>query len=104
MAANSKITNFGYSIAIVGIVVFQHSNSDFTKLRVPDPLVHMVPSNETFRSRASTVSTAIVFLLLALVRTIFYTTLTANVHGTDATLERTQGTDDAELELIVDII
>ena len=58
MAAISKITNFGYSIAIVGIVVFQHSNSDFTKLRVPDSLVHVVPSNETFRSRASTVSTA----------------------------------------------
>ena len=56
MAAKSKITNFGYSIAIVGIVVFQHS--DFTKLRVPDPLVHVVPSNETFRSRASPVSTA----------------------------------------------
>ena len=53
MAANSKITNFGY-IAIVGIVIFQHSN----KLRVPDPLVHVVASNETFRSRASTVSTA----------------------------------------------
>ena len=46
--------NFGYSMAIVGIVVFQHSN----KLRVPDPLVHVVPSNETFRSRASTVYTA----------------------------------------------
>ena len=56
MAANSKTTNFGYSIAIVGIVVFQHSNSDFIKLRVPDPLVHVVPSNETFRSRASILS------------------------------------------------
>ena len=47
---------------------------------------------------------AIVFSLLALVRAIFYTTLTANVHGTDATLERMQGTNDAELEFIVDII
>ena len=41
---------------------------------------------------------AIVFSLLAVVRAIFYTTLTPNVHGTDATLERMQGTDDAELE------
>ena len=106
MAANSKIRNFGYSIAIVGIVIFQHSNSDFTKLRVPDTLVHVVPSNETFQSQASTFSTArchCVFIV-ALVRAIFYTTLTANVHGTDATLERMQGTDDAELEIIVNIV
>ena len=27
----------------MGIVVFQHSNSDIAKLRVPDPLVHVVP-------------------------------------------------------------
>ena len=58
MAANSKVTNFGYSIAIMGIVIFQHSNSYCNKFRVPDPLVHVVPLNETFRSRASTVSTA----------------------------------------------
>ena len=32
---------------------------------------------------------AIVFSLLARVTTIFYTTLTANVYGTDATLEWT---------------
>ena len=47
---------------------------------------------------------AIAFSLLALVRAIFHTTLTANIHGTDATLERMQGTNDAELEIIVDII
>ena len=47
---------------------------------------------------------AIVSSLLALVRAIFYIILTANVHGTDATLERTEGTDDAELEIIVHII
>ena len=47
---------------------------------------------------------AIVFSLLALVRAIFYTTQTANVHGMDVTLEQTQGTDDAELKIIVDII
>ena len=47
---------------------------------------------------------AIVFSLLALVRAIFYTTLTANIHGTDATLERMQGTNDAELKFVIDII
>ena len=44
----------------------------------------------------------IVFSLFALVRAIFYITLTANVHATDATLERMQGTDDAGLEIIVE--
>ena len=47
---------------------------------------------------------AIVFSLLAFVRAIFYTTLTANIHGMDVTLEQMQGTDDTELKIIVDII
>ena len=47
---------------------------------------------------------AIVFSLLALVRAIFYTTLTANIHETDATLEQMQGTNDAGLKFVIDII
>ena len=85
------ITNFGYSIAIVGIVDFQHSNSDFTTLRVPDPLVHVVPSMKLsdLELLPSPLPDSIVFSLLALVRTIFYITDSKhswNVHNirTDA--------------------
>ena len=94
----------GYSVTVMSIAFFPHSNSNLAHERVPDPLVNMVPSNIAFhsnRSHSSWISTAshlhlsaCTSLWLRPVRAILYTWLTS-LRGTDnlydATLECARG-------------
>ena len=103
-ATASVLFQNGYSVMVMSIVFFPHSNSNFAHERVPDPLVNMVPSNIAFhsnRSHSSRISSAshlhlsaCASLWLRPVRAILYTWLTS-LRGTDdlydATLECARG-------------
>ncbi len=48
----------GHSVTVMDIAFFPHSNSNFAHERVPDTLVHVVPSNVAFYSKRSRISAA----------------------------------------------
>ncbi len=48
----------GHSVTSMDIAFFPHSNSNFAHERVPDTLVHVVPSNVAIYSKRSRISTA----------------------------------------------
>ena len=103
-AAASVLFQNSYSVTVMRIAFFPHSNNNLAHERVPYPLVNMVPSNVAFysnRSHSSRISTAshlhlspCASLWLRPVRAILYTWLTY-LRGTDdlydATLECTRG-------------
>ena len=60
-AAASVLFQNVYSVTVMSIAFFPHSNSNLAHKRVPDPLVNMVHSNVSFhsnRSHSSRISTA----------------------------------------------